>query len=75
MTTALRAIFLLGSLTAASAQTLTDWRAQVDADLSRISMPRDAHAQVIGVLQEYERRAMIEKAKAEAEKARKEQEK
>jgi hypothetical protein len=34
---------------------LTDWRAQIDNDLSKLSMPRDAHAAVFNILQAYER--------------------
>lgn len=36
---------------------LTDWRAAIDIDLSRVSMPRDAHAVVYNILQAYERQA------------------
>ena len=36
---------------------LTDWRAMLDTDLSKISMPRDAHQAVYSILQAYERQA------------------
>jgi hypothetical protein len=35
----------------------TGWRAQLDADLARLSMPRDAHQAVFQILQAYERQA------------------
>ncbi|HEY1432260.1 MAG TPA: hypothetical protein VGF39_11645 [Stellaceae bacterium] len=36
---------------------LTEWRAQLDAELSRIPMTREAHGQVIAILQNAERQA------------------
>jgi hypothetical protein len=36
---------------------LTDWRAMLDADFAKLSMPRDAHAAIINLLQAYERQA------------------
>jgi hypothetical protein len=42
---------------------LTDWRASLENDLSKLSMPRDAHAQIFNILQAYERQAQIEKMK------------
>jgi hypothetical protein len=35
----------------------TDWRASLDGDLSRLSMPRDAHQAIFQILQAYERQA------------------
>jgi hypothetical protein len=46
---------------------LTDWRASLDADLSKLSMPRDAHASIINILQAYERAAQAAKAKEPAQ--------
>ena len=68
----MRVLFALLCLgTAAYAQQqpiqLTEWRAQLDTDLSRVSMPREAHAQVMIILQTYERQAQ-EKAAAAARK-------
>ena len=40
---------------------LTDWRAGVDTDLSKVSMPREAHMAVYNILQAYERQAQMEK--------------
>lgn len=39
---------------------LTDWRAAVDADLARVSMPRDAHNAVFSIMQAYEQKARKE---------------
>jgi hypothetical protein len=36
---------------------LTEWRAQLDADLARLSMSRDAHMAVMQILQAYEKQA------------------
>jgi hypothetical protein len=36
---------------------LTEWRATLDVDLSKLSMPRDAHQAVFQILQAYERQA------------------
>jgi hypothetical protein len=52
------AIYLFGG--AANAQgpmPLTDWRAMLDNDLAKLSMPRDAHQAIFNILQLYERRA------------------
>ena len=63
-------LFLVGltivaSIVTASAQQqpipLSDWRASLDTDLSKLSMPRDAHAAVFNILQAYERQAQMEK--------------
>jgi hypothetical protein len=43
---------------------LTEWRAQLDVDLGKIPMSREAHGQVISILQAYERQAQAEKARA-----------
>lgn len=51
----------------AQQQPLTDWRASLDDDLSKLSMPRDAHSQVYNILQAYERRAQIEKMRQQAQ--------
>lgn len=40
---------------------LTDWRASIDSDLSKLAMPRDAHAAIYNILQAYERQAQTEK--------------
>lgn len=48
---------------------LTDWRASLDYELGKLSMPRDAHAGIIGILQNYERQAQFEKAKEGAKRA------
>ena len=40
---------------------LTGWRAQIDVDLGKIQMSRDAHGQVIAILQAYERQAQAAK--------------
>lgn len=42
---------------------LTEWRAALDADLSKLSMPRDAHADIFNILQAHERRAQVAKMK------------
>lgn len=47
----------------------TDWRSSIDADLSKLSMPRDAHAAVFNILQAYERQAQMDKAREAAAKA------
>jgi hypothetical protein len=36
---------------------LTEWRASLDADLARLSMPREAHQAIFQILQAYERQA------------------
>jgi hypothetical protein len=43
---------------------LTEWRAGLDSDLSKLSMPRDAHMAIFSILQAYERQAM-EKMKSQ----------
>lgn len=40
---------------------LTDWRAAIDGNLSKVSCPRDAHAEIFNILQVYERQAQMEK--------------
>lgn len=50
--------------TTASAQQmvpLTDWRLALDTDLSKVSMPRDAHSAIFNILQAYERQAQSAK--------------
>lgn len=42
---------------------LTGERASLDSDLSKLSMPRDAHAAIFNILQAYERQAQMEKMK------------
>lgn len=44
---------------------LTDWRAQLDYQLGKIPMSREAHGEVIKILQEWER---VEQAKKLSEK-------
>lgn len=53
------AFVLLPTLALAQQQPVpfTDWRASLEADLSKISMPRDAHAAVFNILQAYEKQA------------------
>jgi hypothetical protein len=43
----------------------TDWRASLDNDLSKVSMPRDAHAAIFSILQAYERQAQAQAAKTQ----------
>lgn len=45
---------------------LTDWRASLEVDLSKLSMPRDAHTAVFNILQAYERQAQMEKMRQQA---------
>lgn len=45
---------------------LTGERAALDSDLSKISMPRDAHAQIFNIMQAYERQAQMEKMRQQA---------
>lgn len=45
---------------------LTGERAALDSDLSKLSMPRDAHAQIFNILQAYERQAQMEKMRQPA---------
>ena len=64
-------VLLLMMLEGASAQQqqpvqLTDWRAVVDSDLSKVSMPRDAHAAIINLMQAYERQAQAARAQQTA---------
>jgi hypothetical protein len=40
---------------------LSEWRAQLDYELSRIPMTREAHGQVIAILQNAERQAQAAK--------------
>lgn len=40
---------------------LTEWRAQLDHELGKILMTREAHGQVIGIMQAAERQAQAEK--------------
>lgn len=40
---------------------LTGWRAQIDVDLGKVAMTREAHGQVISILQAYERAAQAVK--------------
>lgn len=47
--------------TLAFAQQLTDWRAVVDSDLSKLSMPRDAHIAIVNLMQAYERQAQAQR--------------
>jgi hypothetical protein len=60
------ALLLLTAPTQAQMVPLTDWRAKLDADLARLSMPRDAHLAIVNILQAYER----EEARAKAEAAK-----
>lgn len=65
------AIIILALTGIANAQQmlpLTEWRVQLDSELSRVPMSRDAHAQIIGILQNAERQAQAEKqAKAKVQ--------
>lgn len=45
---------------------LTGERAALDSDLSKVSMPRDAHAAIFNILQAYERQAQMEKMRQQA---------
>lgn len=49
---------------------LTEWRAQMDYELARIPMTREAHGQVIGILQAAERAALQEKMAKAKEQAK-----
>jgi hypothetical protein len=40
---------------------LTEWRAAIDVDLAKVSMPRDGHAAIYNILQAYERQAQAAK--------------
>jgi hypothetical protein len=46
---------------------MTDWRAALDNDISKLSMPRDAHLAIFQILQAYERQAQAQKAAPPAE--------
>jgi hypothetical protein len=47
---------------------LTEWRAQIDSELSKIQMTREAHGQIIALMQAAERQAQAEKmARAKSE--------
>lgn len=45
---------------------LTGERASLDSDLSKLSMPREAHMAIYNILQAYERQAQIEKLHQQA---------
>lgn len=49
---------------------LTEWRARVDARLSKLNIDRDAHSSILGIMQDEERQAQIDKIR-EAAKASK----
>lgn len=55
------AVLMVDAAMAQQPAPLTEWRADIDADLSKLSMPRDAHAAVFNIMQAYERRAQMEK--------------
>lgn len=55
------AVLALDSAFAQQIIPLTDWRASIDSDLSKLAMPRDAHAAIYNILQAYERQAQTEK--------------
>lgn len=46
---------------------LTGERASLDTDLSKISMPREAHLAIYNILQVYERQAQMEKMRQQAQ--------
>lgn len=48
---------------------LTEWRAQIDGDLARVPMTREAHSVVFTIMQAYERQAQAEKAAKHAPSA------
>jgi hypothetical protein len=50
-------LLLTGPALAQAPVPFTDWRATLDADLARLSMPRDAHQAIFQILQAYERQA------------------
>ena len=47
----------------------TEWRIGLDSDLSKLSMPREAHMAIYNILQLYERQAQMEKMRQPPPKA------
>jgi hypothetical protein len=57
MRTVLALLLLTIPVLAQAPMPLTDWRASLDADLARLSMPREAHQAIFQILQAYEKQA------------------
>lgn len=57
------ALFLMCTSALAQQQMLplTDWRAQIDYELARVPMTREAHTTIFNILQAYERQAQAQK--------------
>lgn len=60
------AMLVLNSAFAQQVVPLTDWRVSLETELSKLSMPRDAHAAIFNILQAYERQAQMEKMQKQA---------